>query len=179
MPASSAINRFVAIAAFAALPSATACHSQAAPTVATRPLDAAAPAPGDTIATHVYVLSQVDKKPKLLPGQQPVPYPAALQERGVQGAVIARFVLDENGRAVMATFKEVKSDDPLFTAAVRATLACYRFAPGTLRGKPVPVVVQMPFVFRVRRLAPSLPSARPPNLSRGPLPLSDIQRPAC
>jgi len=92
---------------------------------------------------------------------------------------MAAFAIDTNGRAVMSTFKALTSDDPLFTAAVRAKLPSYRFTPATLRGKPVLSLAKMPFVFRIRPGGPAARIRRPPDLSRGPLPLSDTQRPAC
>jgi outer membrane biosynthesis protein TonB len=168
---------FLAVATLAALAFLSACHSQPTPTVAPGLPQAAARAPEDTAAPNPSH-RHWDKGPKLLPHQPPPTYRVPLQQCGVEGSVMTAFVIDENGRADMSTFKVIKSDNSLFTAAVRAKLPSYRFGPATLRGTPVRAVVTMPFNFSIRPSGPANRIRRPPDVSGG-LPLSDTQRPAC
>jgi protein TonB len=69
----------------------------------------------------------------------------------VEGAVIAIFVVDEQGRAEAESVHFLHSDNDLFEREVRATLRGMRFIPAEVGGKKVRQLVQMPFVFRLSR----------------------------
>src|ERR1043166_6222295 len=90
---------------------------------------------------------QVEKPAASNPSNQPPTYPNQLRAANIEGQVVAKFVVDTNGRADMKTFEIVKTDHELFTSAVRNVLPNYRFFPAELGGRKVKQLVQMPFVF--------------------------------
>ena len=92
---------------------------------------------------------QVEKQVTLL-FDAPVPsYPEALRAAGVEGKVVAQFVVDERGRVETDSVRFLQSDNVLFEASVRTVLRRMRFAPAEIAGKTVRQLVQMPFVFRI------------------------------
>jgi protein TonB len=70
---------------------------------------------------------------------------------GVEGKVVAQFVVDDQGRVEERTIKLVRSDNPLFDEAVRSSLSRMRFAPAEIGGRKVRQLVEMPFVFALSR----------------------------
>jgi protein TonB len=78
-------------------------------------------------------------------------YPDMLRSANVEGEVIAQFVVDQNGKADMSTFKVLKSSHDLFTASVKNVLPSMRFLPAEVGGSKVKQLVQMPFVFSLSR----------------------------
>jgi protein TonB len=78
-------------------------------------------------------------------------YPDMLRTTGVEGQVIAQFVVNEQGRADRNTFRVLSSTHPLFTDAVSRALPQMRFKPAMIRGKPVSQLVQQLFVFKLDR----------------------------
>jgi TonB family protein len=78
-------------------------------------------------------------------------YPDMLRTTGVEGRVIAQFVVNEQGRADRNTFHVLSSTHPLFTDAVSRALPQMRFKPAMIRGKPVSQLVQQLFVFKLDR----------------------------
>ena len=96
-----------------------------------------------------YFEFQVEKTVLGAPGN-PVPtYPSMLQSAGVEGRVLAQFVVDTSGRADMSTFKVLETSHELFAQAVRQALPRYRFFPAEIGGKKVRQVVQQPFTFAI------------------------------
>ncbi len=94
---------------------------------------------------------QVEKPAAASPNNQPPTYPNQLRAANIEGQVIAKFVVDTNGRADMRTFEILKSDHDLFTNAVRSSLPNFRFFPAELGGRKVKQLVQMPFVFSLTK----------------------------
>jgi protein TonB len=94
---------------------------------------------------------QVEKQVSVIPGSPAPRYPELLRSAGVEGQVIAEFVVDEEGRAQDASVRFVRSDNLLFNDAVRVALARMRFVPADVAGRKVKQLVQMPFVFRLGR----------------------------
>lgn len=97
-----------------------------------------------------FTARQVEKQVSLVSGNAPR-YPEALRRAGIEGQVVARFVVDEDGRVEQGTLKFVRSDNPLFEEPVRAALARMRFTPAAVGGKKVRQLVEMPFVFTLSR----------------------------
>lgn len=112
-------------------------------------LGAASPAPEGTYAT--FRADQVEKQVSLISGSASPRYPEVLRMAGVEGKVVARFVVDESGRVEESTVRIVRSDNPLFDEAVRSALARMRFAPAEIAGRKVRQLVEMPFVFALSR----------------------------
>jgi protein TonB len=92
----------------------------------------------------------VDRIPRVI-GRAPEPrYPSALRDAGVQGRVVAEFVVDTLGRAEMDGLK-LDAAHPLLGESVRAVLPRYRFTPGEAGGGKVRTRVQLPFDFALTR----------------------------
>jgi len=84
---------------------------------------------------------QVERQVQLAPGSAPPRYPEVLRSSGIEGQVVALFVVDEQGRAEEGSVTFSRSDNRLFEDAVRAAL----------RRRRVRQLVQMPFVFTIAR----------------------------
>ena len=94
---------------------------------------------------------QVEQQVRLLAGV-PIPtYPEPLRAAGIEGKVVAQFVVDERGVVEADSVRFVQSDNVLFEASVRSVLRRLRFAPAEIGGKKVRQLVQMPFVFTISR----------------------------
>lgn len=117
-------------------PSANANASQLAGT-SSRPVKAMPP----------YHEFQVENQAVPLPGTKAPRYPDELRKKSIQGTVLAQFVVDATGHPEVITFKVIRSDNALFTNAVKTALPTMRFKPATVGGRPVKQLVQMPFVF--------------------------------
>jgi protein TonB len=94
---------------------------------------------------------QVERQVALVPGAAPPRYPELLRSSGVEGQVIALFVVDEHGRSEEESIRFVRSDNRLFEDAVRVALRRMRFIPAEAGGRRVRQLVQMPFVFTLAR----------------------------
>lgn len=99
---------------------------------------------------RTYFEFQVEQPVQPLGGAQPQ-YPESLRSSGEEGEVLAEFVVNENGRVEMSTFKVLKSSNPAFTSAVRKALGGMRFRPAKIGGRSVSQVVQQPFQFKLNR----------------------------
>jgi protein TonB len=95
--------------------------------------------------------SQVEKQVVPLAGNPTPRYPEVLRSSGVEGQVVAVFIVDQQGRAEEASIRFARSDSPLFEEAVRVALRRMRFAPAEVGGVKVRQLVQMPFVFTLAR----------------------------
>ncbi len=77
-----------------------------------------------------------------------VKYPAEAKKLGVQGRVMVRFIVDENGKVIKPEI--LKSDNPLLDeAALKSLEGCPDWAPGRYKGKPVKIYFAMPITFRL------------------------------
>jgi protein TonB len=94
---------------------------------------------------------QVEKQVSLVTGSVPPRYPELLRAAGVEGRVIARFVVNEGGSVEDGSVKFIQSDNHLFEEAVRAALHRMRFTPAEIGGRKVRQLVEMPFVFALSR----------------------------
>jgi len=105
----------------------------------------------DISGRRVYHEYEVAKPVAPLPGQRAPRYPADLRDAGVQGGVMAGFVVDTLGRAVDSSFSVLPGSDARFAAAVREGLHTIAFFPAQLpNGRKVSQYVHMPFQFSIR-----------------------------
>ncbi len=89
--------------------------------------------------------SSVQQPPVMLPGSDTPAYPHGRVPAGKRGKVVMVFDVDSLGRVDLASARATMSDDPAFTAAVRAVLGSMRFEPSRMvalecarrDGKPV------------------------------------------
>lgn len=102
-------------------------------------------------ADQPYFDFQVEKPVVMAPGQSGPAYPDMLRTAGIEGTVLAQFVVDTTGRAEMGSFKALKSDNDLFTSAVKNALQRMRFLPAEVGGRKVKQLVQQPFQFSLNR----------------------------
>ena len=104
---------------------------------------------GSTNNEGAYFEFQVEKTVLGAPGNPTPTYPSMLQSAGVEGKVLAQFVVDTSGHADMKTFKVLETSHELFAQAVKQALPRYRFFPAEIGGKKVRQVVQQPFTFAI------------------------------
>ena len=102
----------------------------------------------------VYWEFQVERSVRPLPNQPGPHYPEWMRNSGIEGQVLAQFVVDTLGRADMSTFKALRSTGADFTYAVRTALPRMAFEPAALGNRKVKQVVQMPFVFSLSGVSP-------------------------
>jgi protein TonB len=93
---------------------------------------------------------QVEKPVTALPGATPR-YPDILRQAGVEGEVLAQFVVDTTGRAEMSSFRVLKASHDLFGTAVKNALPGMRFIPAEVGGRKVRQLVQQPFSFGIAK----------------------------
>ena len=84
--------------------------------------------------------------------EDPVPprYPEALRRAGVEGDVVAKFVVDTTGRVDLRSVEILRSTHDAFTTAVREALSKLRFAPATTGERKIRALAVMPFHFTLR-----------------------------
>jgi len=93
---------------------------------------------------------EVDSPAAALSGTIPA-YPASLRAAGIEGRVVAQFVVDAKGHAVKESIRIVSSTNDLFGESVRKAIEQMRFAPARIGSKPVSQMVQQLFVFKLDR----------------------------
>lgn len=94
---------------------------------------------------------QVEKPVQALPGSASPRYPDILRQAGVEGEVLAQFVVDTTGRAEMGSYKVLKTSHDLFGTAVKNALPGMRFIPAEVGGRKVRQLVQQPFSFAIAK----------------------------
>ncbi|HMF88294.1 MAG TPA: TonB family protein [Gemmatimonadaceae bacterium] len=97
-----------------------------------------------------YMEFQVEKAVVKIGGDAP-DYPQMLREQGVEGTVLAQFVVGANGRFEGGSLKILSSSNPAFTAAVKDALPRMKFSAAQIGGKKVAQLVQMPFQFNLKK----------------------------
>jgi protein TonB len=97
-----------------------------------------------------YMEFQVEKVVAKIGGEAPE-YPLSLRTSGVEGQVLAQFVVNESGRFEPGTLKILDSSNPAFTAAVKDALPRMRFSAAQIGGRKVQQLVQMPFQFHLAK----------------------------
>lgn len=97
-----------------------------------------------------YMEFQVEKAVEKIGGDAPE-YPPSLRQSGVEGEVLAQFVVNESGRYEPGSLKILNSSNPAFTAAVKDALPRMRFSAAQIGGRKVQQLVQMPFQFHLSK----------------------------
>jgi protein TonB len=104
-----------------------------------------------TSGGNALLANQVEKQVSLASGSKPPRYPETLRAAGVEGRVVALFVVTDQGLVEEPSIRILRSDNPLFDDAVRSALGRMRFIPAETGGRKVRQLVQMPFVFTLAR----------------------------
>jgi TonB family protein len=94
---------------------------------------------------------QVDRTVRPVSGSAAPRYPASLRSQGIEGEVLARFVVDTTGVVVEGSIGVLRSSHPEFEAAVRLALPRMLFSPAIKDGRNVRQLVQQPFIFQLER----------------------------
>lgn len=97
-----------------------------------------------------YAEFEVERQVSAISGTK-VEYPESMRSSGVQGQVLAQFVVNANGRVDTGTFKVLESSNPTFTQAVKSALSKMRFRPAQIGSTSVAQVVQQAFVFKLNQ----------------------------
>jgi TonB family protein len=170
-------TRALLFAAAGVVAIAIACSMPAPDLVAPQ---VAKPTAQEVAARGGYLEFQVERPASASPTNMPPMYPAQLRAAGIQGTVIAKFVVDTTGHADMKSFEVIKADHEGFVASVRGALPNMRFYPARVGGRPVNQVITMPFAFSlVGNDAPKTgASVKPPTPTTPREPLIFYETPA-
>jgi len=81
----------------------------------------------------------------------PLPlYPDLLRQAGVQGRVVLEAVVDTTGRVLAQSISVVSATNTGFVAPARQALLATLFRPAMIGGKPVRMLVRIPYEFAIR-----------------------------
>jgi TonB family protein len=108
-----------------------------------------------------YFEFQVDRPVTPIAGSPQPSYPDSLKRAGVEGQVLAAFVVDTTGHVVVASLKVLKATNPVFAQAVRDAIPGMLLTPATVHGRKVKQLVQQPFVFATAATNRVAPTAAP------------------
>ena len=99
----------------------------------------------DSLFVSAFNLNEVDQPPRLLRAVNPR-YPFEAAQKGIEGRVTLRFVVDSTG---LAQEPEVVDSEPegVFDEAALAVVKKYKFRPAMKSGKPVDCIVKAPIKF--------------------------------
>jgi TonB family protein len=97
----------------------------------------------------VFSLAEVNGKPGIVK-RVPVVYPRDARQKHVTGQVLVRFHLDADGTVSHLSIKSASPPD-IFNENTLAAVRQWRFSPATMGGRPVPVWVELPIEFDLRR----------------------------
>ena len=76
-------------------------------------------------------------------------FPTVAQENGMSGKVVAKFIIDKGGN--LTNIEILQSSHPIFEKAVLEVLKkSPKWTPGKQYGKPVKVMMAMPFKFQIK-----------------------------
>lgn len=98
-----------------------------------------------------YFEFQVEKPVVPAPGSVSPRYPDMLRQAGVEGEVLAQFIVDTTGRAEPGSLKVLKQSHDLFVQSVKNALPQMRFIPAEVGGRKVKQLVQQPFTFSITK----------------------------
>lgn len=99
----------------------------------------------DSLFVSAFNLNEVDQPPRLIRAVNPR-YPFEAAQKGIEGRVTLRFVVDSTGQAQEP---EVVKSEPegVFDEAALAVVKKYKFRPAMKGGKPVDCIVKAPIKF--------------------------------
>lgn len=100
-------------------------------------------------SSQTYLDFQVEQPVKIKSAVAPQ-YPERLRNAGIEGQVIVQFIVDENGNALMDSFKVLRSNDNAFSDAVKKAVSNTTYSPAEIKGQKVRQLVQQPYKFASR-----------------------------
>lgn len=84
-------------------------------------------------------------------------YPSELHRQGIEGDLIVEVIIDPEGNVMEPRVLTREDDGTIedvpeeFSAAILKAVEGWRFAPATIDGDPVPIVVRVPIAFRIKK----------------------------
>ena len=90
-----------------------------------------------------------DERAEVLTAPLPI-YPDLLRQAGVQGAVVLEAVVDTTGRILPSSIAVISMTNPGFVAAARQALLTTLFRPAMIGGRPIRMLVRIPYEFAIR-----------------------------
>lgn len=111
---------------------------------------AASALPGRAVEPSVYDAAEVESEVAVVSGFSPQ-YPAALRASGIEGRVVAQFVVSVDGKTDPASIRIISSTSDAFAESVRQALLKSKFRAATIGTKSVPQLVEQLFVFKLDR----------------------------
>ena len=97
---------------------------------------------------------EVDEAAAADPESEGPSYPDSLLAAQIEGEARVKFVVDSTGRAVLASFVVVETNEPAFGDAVRAALPRMKFRPASIGAKRVSQHVEQSFMFKISQRPP-------------------------
>ena len=110
----------------------------------------------------------IDEDAEVIEQREPVYPPTALKEK-IEGTVVLWVGVGESGEVTYAWFKEGLNRTELLEASMEA-IQYFKFKPAKVKGKPVEVMVTVPFNFKLADKSTEFPL----NQANGPLTNEDI-----
>lgn len=111
--------------------------------------------PVEPLESELNSFAVVERNPKplnLTEVQRTIGYPKAAQQQGIEGKVVVRVLVDEQGRTVKHVV--IESPDPLLTEAVVSALPKLTWKPAIQKKKPIMCWVTLPFHFKLPASVP-------------------------
>jgi TonB family protein len=104
----------------------------------------------------VYEIWSIDVRPAIenraaIEASMQREYPQTFANAGIEGEVIAEFVVLPDGTIDPNTVRIVSASHERFEEATRKVLTRFRFTPGKVRGEPVRVLTSVPIRWTVGR----------------------------
>jgi protein TonB len=104
-----------------------------------------APPPPPPSSGDFYVFDKAPKPKKMVKAE----YPKVAREAEVEGIVVLKVTIDENGRVIAVSV--VKSESQMFDQAAMDAMRQWVFAPAEQSGNPVKATVTIPLRFTLNR----------------------------
>lgn len=103
----------------------------------------------DSLFVSAFKLNEVDQAPRVLRAMIPR-YPFEARQKGIEGRVTLRFVVDKEGKAQEP---EVVIGEPegVFDESALVAVKKYKFRPAYKDGEPVDCIVKLPIVFTLNQ----------------------------
>ena len=103
----------------------------------------------DSLFVTAFNISEVDQPPRVLRAMPPL-YPFEAQQRGIEGRVLLRFVVDSDGKV---NEPQVVSAEPegIFEETALEAVVKYKFKPARKGGEAVDCIVKLPIAFSLEK----------------------------
>ena len=100
------------------------------------------------LSSMIFEMEDLDEIPRVISSVSPI-YPDTMRRSGLEGRVVIRFIVDENGLVKSARVES--ATNPAFSKPALDALRKWRFKPGIKDGRKVKVKCRQPMPFVLRR----------------------------